>query len=333
MPHPDTRTALLAVLGTGAEPTQDELAHRLGVSVRTVRRHLTALAEEGLVTAHRDGLLKRFRLTPHARPLPPLPVRLSEAEAEALTVAALAARSLLAPTPFAAPLATAAQNLERAWLTEAFSFEPETEPARWDFDDPDGPAAPFDPALFRTLLAAVREQTPIEATYYTASRQARSERRLHPLGLLVRAGAWLLAAFCCRDERVKDFALAGFQHVRPVPGEHFDPPPGFDLHAYARDRFRAIAGDDVHTVRLAVTPEAAPYFRRKAYHPTQQVETEHADGGAVVSFEIEGLEDVTAWCLSWGPKLRVLEPPELVQRVAAAHREAATRYEAPHAPH
>ncbi|GIV57857.1 MAG: hypothetical protein KatS3mg042_0770 [Rhodothermaceae bacterium] len=327
MPGPDTRSDLLALLGTGAELTQDELARRLGVTDRTVRRHLTALAADGLVTSRRDGLYKRFRLAPGARPLPPLPVRLTETEAEALTVAALAARALLAPTPFAVPLKNAIQCLERVWLAEAFSFEPESEPDLWDFEGPDGPMAPFDPVLFRTLLTAVRERIPIEVAYYTASRQHLStERRLHPLGFHVRGGSWLLAAWCCRDHRVKDFALPGFRSVRLLTGTHFDPPKGFDLHLYARDRFRAVAGDDVYLVRMLVKPEAVPYFHRKAYHPTQQIEAEHPDGSAVVSFEVEGLDDVAAWCLSWGAKLRVLEPPALVERVVRALREAARQY-------
>ncbi len=328
MLDPDKRSALLALLGTGAELTQDDLARRLGVSVRTVRRHLTALAEDGLVTSRRDGLYKRFCLAPGARPLPPLPVRLTEGEAEALTVAVLAAHTLLAPTPFAPSLVAAARRLEKAWLAEVFSFEPESEPNLWDFERPDGSTAPFDPVLFRTLLTAVRERTPIEVTYYTASRQHLStERRLHPLGFHVRGGSWLLAAWCCRDHRVKDFALPGFRSVRLLTGTHFDPPKGFDLHLYARDRFRAVAGDDVHLVRLVVTLEAVPYFHRKAYHPTQQIEAEHPDGSAVVSFEVEGLDDVAAWCLSWGPKLRVLEPPALIERVARALRETLRQYD------
>ncbi|RMH49993.1 MAG: WYL domain-containing protein [Bacteroidetes bacterium] len=330
MPDPDTRTALLLVLGTGAELTQAELAHRLRVTDRTVRRHLTALARDGLVEARRDGLLKRFRLVPGAHPLPPLPVRLSEEEAEALTVAALAARSLLAPTPFDRPLAAAARRFAQAWLAEVFSFEPETESEVWDFSHPDGPPAPFDPVLFRTLLTSVRERTPVEADYYTASRrQLSSGRRLHPLGFYVRGGSWLLAAWCCRDGRVKDFALAGFRSVRPLTGTHFDPPKDFDLHLHARDRFRAVAGDAVYTVRVAVKPEILPYFHRKVYHPTQQIEAEHPDGSAVVSFEVEGLDEIAAWCRSWGPRIRVLEPSILVEQVARAHAEAARQYERP----
>lgn len=332
----DTRSELLDLLGSGCAPTQAEAARRLGLSERSARRHLRRLEAEGLVEVRRDGLCKRYVLRLEHRPLAPVPIRLTEGEAEALTVAVLAARDVLAPTPFAAPLAAAHEKLERAWLAEAFSFEPESEPGCWRFDDVlGGVPEPFDRGCFAALIEAVRNRRPVCATYYTASRQRRSEgRRLHPLGFLIRAGAWMVVAFDPgapdAGVRVKDFALAGFETVHVLRDETFCPPAGFDLTLHARDRFRALAGAEPCVVRLLVEPEAAPYFSRKKYHPTQQIEDDdREDGRVVVSFDVEGLDDVAAWVLSWGPKLRVLEPAELAERVAASHRAAAERYAAP----
>lgn len=327
----ETRTALLAFLSSGAEPTQAETARRLGVSERSARRHLRRLEAEGCAEVVRDGLVKRYRLHPEHRLMEPSVLQLSEGEAEALTVAVLAARALLAPTPFRAPLEAAHQKLEQAWLSEAFSFEPEIEADCWSFDDVTGgtPAA-FAPPCFAALLDAVRNRRPVQATYYTASRRARrAGRRLHPLGFLVRAGAWMLVAFdpeAAGGGRVKDFALAGFEAVEVRHDETFSPPEGFNLALHGRDRFRALAGDTAYEVRLLVEPEAAPYFRRRDYHPTQQVEAAQEDGRLVVSFEVEGLDDVAAWVLSWGPKVRVLGPAALAARVAEAHQVAAALY-------
>lgn len=331
----DTRSILLTFLGSGAAPTQAEAAHRLGLSERSVRRHLRRLEAEGLVEVRRDGYHKRYQLRLEHLPIEPAPIRFTEGEAEALTVAVLAARAILTPTPFYAGLCTAHEKLERAWLAETISFEPEAEPGRWSFDDVlGGTPAPFDKACFSALLEAVRNRRPVLVTYFTASRNTRTTgRRLHPLGFLVRAGAWMVAAFDPEAQengvRVKDFALAGFEEVEVLRNETFDPPAGFDLTLYARDRFRTLAGAEVYEVRILVEPEAVPYFRRKHYHPTQQIEEDdRPDERAVVSFEVEGLDDVASWVLSWGAKLRVLEPPELVARVAEAHRKAAEMYRA-----
>lgn len=325
---PDTRTRLLALLAASDHASQEVLARRLGVSVRTIRRHLRALETDGTACSSRDGLTKRYRLAPHAHPVAPAP-DFTEGEMEALAVAALAARAVLAPTPLAAVLDDATAKLRTDWLARAISFEAETDAALWSFDGATGGQPPdAAPALFRDLLAAIRHQNPVRADYYTASRDVLTPgRRLAPLGFLVRSGAWLVAAvdLDADDRPVKDFALAGFQRLERMEDEHVPPPPDFDLALFARDRFGALAGE-VELVRLLVEAEAVPYFKRRMYNPTQQIEEERADGRAVVSFEAGGLDAVKAWVLSWGAKVRVLEPDELAERVAEAHRAAVGRY-------
>ena len=327
----DTRQNLLDLLAARSGLSQSELARRVGCSERTARRHLKALVGEGEVHAREDGNARRYRLADHAYPVAAAPP-LTEAEIEALSVAALAARPILAPTPLADALDAAAAKLRRAWLSEVFSFELDVDPALWSFDGAAGGAPPpADPVLFRDVLRAIREQNPIRADYYTASRDALTEgRHLAPLGFLVRSGAWLVAAtdLDAPGRPIKDFALAGFRHVERIEDEHAQPPEGFSLALYARDRFGALDGE-VEEVRLLVEAEAVPAFRRKKYNPTQQIEEERPDGRAVVSFEAGGMAAVRAWCLSWGPKVRVLAPPELVADVAEAHRRAAARYAEP----
>ena len=257
------------------------------------------------------------------------PPSLTEAEVEALAIAALSARALLAPTPLIGALRAATEKLQAAWLTEAMFFEPEDEEAVWDFDGvTGGQAARLDGQVFRDLLCAIRNRNPILADYYTASRGALSRaRRLLPLGFLVRSGAWCVVALDEQQGVVKDFSLPGFRAVERLEGETATWPQGFCLHEHVRDRFGALAGDGVHEVRLLVEAEAVPYFERKEYVRTQQIEERHADGRAVVSFEVEGLDAVRAFVLSWGAKVKVLEPGSLAKQVAYAHREAAARYE------
>lgn len=224
---PDTRRDLLDLLAVRSGLSQSEIAARASISTRTARRHLTELAREGTVLVSADGPTRRYRLADHAQPIAPAP-QLTEPEMETLSVAALAARPLLAPTPLAAALDAAAAKLRRAWLAEVFSFEPDTDPALWSFDGAAGGQAPaVDPVLFRALLGAVREQNPIRADYYTASRATLTTgRRLAPLGFLVRSGAWLVAASDLDaapgedgPAPVKDFALAGFRSVERLEEE------------------------------------------------------------------------------------------------------------------
>ena len=325
---PTTRDRLLDLLAVRPGLAQHEIARQLDVASRTARRHLVELETAGTVVATPDGPATRYRLADGAHPATPVP-RFTDDEAQALAVAALAARQLLAPTPLIGPLEAAADKLRSAALAQVLSFEPEADAGHWSFEGvAGGVSTGVDPEVFMALLAAARNGHAVRADYFTASRQSLGRgRRLAPLALMVRSGSWMAP---CLDldadgRPVKDFALAGFRAATPLPEARVDPPPGWSLETYGADRLRALDGD-AETVRLWVSPQAAPYFRRKAHSRTQITEAEHADGALTVSFETAGLEDARAFVMGWGALVRVLAPPALAAAVASGHRDAASQY-------
>lgn len=78
------------------------------------------------------------------------------------------------------------------------------------------------------LERAVREHWVCDAEYYTAGRDALSERRLSPMALIEQRGAWYVVA---ADH--KTFKVERFKRVA-LRDEHFVPPAGFDVEEYLR---------------------------------------------------------------------------------------------------
>lgn len=317
---------LLAVLSGGEQPTQSELAGRLGCTPRTVRRHLRSLRKEGVpIQERRDGHAKRYFLKSEDQRRALRAFHLTERQLQALTVAIEAARSVLGPTPLAGALEEAAKLLSAKWLAEAFTFEPEMETERWSFDDPPAPA--FEPETFWALLAAMREQRPVRCDYFTASRQELTEGRvLEPYLFAVRRRSWMAVCYCRRSHAVKDFALKGFRQVRLLDGEHFMWKESFDRRAHFAGRFASVSEGEPQVVRLLIEPDRAPYVRRKAYHPSQEIEEERADGRLVVRYEVLGLEEIASFVRSWGPGVTVLKPPALRARIRAEAEATLRRY-------
>jgi predicted DNA-binding transcriptional regulator YafY len=213
------------------------------------------------------------------------------------------------------------------------TFEPDKERAHWHFGD--APSADLDPDVFETLTTAIDRQQPVAIDYYTASTGThRMGRVIDPLVLAAPGGSWICVAYCHMRKGLRDFSIAGMEQVKPcvsggVP-DHFDRPEDFDPELYFRERFGATAGDGYHTVRLLVAPDRAPYFERKEYHPTQQIEEapeDRLDGRMVVSYEVAGLKDVRAWVRSWGPGVKVLAPLELASMVAEDAAATRAQYE------
>jgi len=250
---------LRQMLNRGDTITLQRAADALDVTRRHVRRLLKALAEEGLeIHERREGRVKHFTLAPASRTVNQT-VDLQEQEVHALTVAALAAQSVLGPTPFENGLETAVEKLLRA-TGPMMSFEPEWQDQVWHFDE--GPTSTVDPEIFLEVLRAANRRETLAVDYFAASSQTRSEdRRIDPLVVAQQGSTWLLAAYCHASQAVLDFALAGLRRVERT-GKMFVSPSNFDPEAHFSDRFHALKGNGDHRVVLDVAPDKAPYFDR-----------------------------------------------------------------------
>ena len=331
---PSSAEKLLALFRQGHRLTQHEAADRLGVGPRQVRRLITQLRAERIgVREERAGRKKTYFLQGDDLQVEDLPIDLTERQVLALVVAAEAARSALRPTPLAEPLGAAVSELLRHITPHVHTFEPDKARAHWHFGD--APSANLAPEVFEALTTAIDRQQTVAIDYFTASTGTRREGRIiDPLVLAAPGGSWVCVAHCHMREELRDFSLAGIEQVEPrvsgsVP-DSFDRPEDFDPELYFRERFGATAGDGHHTVRLLVQPDRAPYFERKEYHPTQVIEEtpeERTDDRMVVSYEVDGLKDVRAWVRSWGPGVKVLDPPKLASMVAEDAAQTQAQYE------
>lgn len=327
----DRKQRLLRLLSEGRKNTKDELRKALGLkSTRHVLRLIKALRDEGIpVEEELQGRKKYFFLKPEHRHLALQPIQLSEEEIMALIVVGQAARATLAPTPFQEPLRSAFQKMVDDLAPRAISFEPEVEPQHWYFGE--ACSVDLDPETFRLVVRAIQNRKSIRIDYYTASRREWSyDRKINPLLVGVRNGSWLLVAYCHRRQEVVDFSLAGIAEARRCELEeqaYFSLPEGFDPEQHFRARFSVVSGEEVYEVRLLVAPDRVPYFKRKTYHPSQQIEEECEDGWVVVSYEVEGLKEIRAFVRSWGAGVVVIEPDQLARQVERDARELVEQYE------
>ncbi|PSQ80664.1 MAG: hypothetical protein BRD40_04150 [Bacteroidetes bacterium QS_1_65_9] len=312
-------------LSKGERLTQQEVAEWLGVSARQVRRLASSLREEGVPLQESFEDRRRvYYLEPGDRHADTVSLDLPERELLALTVATRAAGPTLSPTPLSEPLTSASASLEGALRGKVFSFIPAFETERWHFSR--ATSVDLDPEMFWALKQAIADRHPVRIDYYSAYRDAWSrDRKIDPLLFAVRRGAWLCVAYCHKRRKVLDFNLVDIEDVTIVSDEHFEPPSNFDRDTYFEGRFGALTGDSAHAVRFRVSEDMKRYFRRKVYHPTQQIEP--AGSGIDVTFRVRGLEEIASFVLSWGTGVEVLEPEALRKRIADEVQALAEQYQ------
>ncbi|MGV9764310.1 helix-turn-helix transcriptional regulator [Micromonospora tulbaghiae] len=223
MARPTARVlALLEILQAGGGFTVADLAGRLGVDERTVRRYAAHLADLGIPVEVRRGRYGGYRLAPGYK-LPPLMLTDEEAVAVMLGLVAATRAGLVTAEGAAAESATAKiRRVLPAVLARRIDSLLETV----DFTARVRTTAPPGIEVLLVLADAARHQQPVSITY-TTWRGRSGERRLDPYGLVFHAGRWYVTGHDHNRRAVRTFRLDRIGTARPAQGG-FDIPAGFD---------------------------------------------------------------------------------------------------------
>jgi predicted DNA-binding transcriptional regulator YafY len=223
MTRPTARVmALLELLQSGGVRTVAELAGRLGVDERTVRRYVDHLIDLEVPVESVRGRYGGYRLGPGYR-LPPLMLTDDEAVAVLLGLAVGRRAGFLADTGTANE--TAAAKIRRV-LPERLARRLDALLGSLAFTAPPAGAAAVDSGVLLSVADAVRHRRPVSIRY-TAGDGRRSERVLHPYGLVVHSGRWYVTGTDAGIGEDRTFRLDRIAVARTLPGS-FEPPAGVD---------------------------------------------------------------------------------------------------------
>ncbi|RFC77913.1 YafY family protein [Streptomyces sp. AcE210] len=241
MSRPTVRVlTLLELLQSGGVRTVAELADRLGVDGRTVRRYVDQLNDLDVPVEAVRGRYGGYRLAPGYR-LPPL--MLSDDEALAVLLGLVAGRRGGLTTADTAN-ETAAAKIRRV-LPERLAHRLDTVLESLAFTASPGRFAIPDAEVLLTVADAVRHRRPLSIRY-TDRDGRRSERPLHAYGIVAHSGRWYVTG---TDPEIGDdrtFRLDRIAAARTLPGS-FEAPAGLDPAQ------RVLSGFATAEYRYAVT--------------------------------------------------------------------------------
>jgi len=293
-----------------------ELAIELNVSERTVHRYMGMLEEMGIPICSERGPYGGFSLV-RGYKLPPLLFTAEEATVlymganlvkevwgqtydDAVTSVTAKLDNVL-PDDLRQEVAQAQQNLVVGGLTRM-------DYRLWE-------------AAVHTLRQCIGERRAVRLLYRGFARQEDTDRVVDPYALTLQWGLWYLVGHCHLRQDLRTFRVDRIQQVKPME-ERFTMPRGFSVREYLA---RSLHFEPTHTVVMHLKASAAPEVRKRHGHWMDVAD--HNDGSITVRFGVAGLDWATGWALMHGPAAKVLEPPELVERVRAAAAEIVRRYE------
>jgi predicted DNA-binding transcriptional regulator YafY len=288
-------------------PNAVRLARSLEVNPRTIGRDIEYMRDQLGAPIEFDAVRNGYFYRDPTYRLPYF--QLSQGELLALYLAERMMHPLRG-TPFEADLRRAITKLD-TMLPDGVSIRLD---ALADFLSVLPASQPhYDPDSFCALTRAVACSRRLEMVYWTAARNATSQREFDPYDLALIEDGWYAVGYCHLRLDVRMFAIQRVKLVRET-GEVFTRPPDFRLDEYLKGSFRAVRGDGDHDIVLRFAPDLAPRIAERTWHPSQTLD-ECADGSLIVRFHVNDLREVKRWVLSWGAGCQVLEPEELRESI------------------
>jgi predicted DNA-binding transcriptional regulator YafY len=299
MYHPTTRVlTTLELLQSRPRLSGPELAERLDVDPRTVRRYVAMLQDLGIPVEAERGRHGAYRLRPGFK-LPPL--MFTDDEALALTLGLLAARRL--GLAVAAPAVEGAlAKIERV-LPPAVRDRVGAVQATLVTDLAPARAVPTSETLV-TLSAGAQQGRRVRLRY-RAWDGGETEREIDPYGVVFVTGRWFTVGYCHLRQNTRIFRLDRIQTAE-LRNETFARPADFDPLAYLEQTLPHAPGAWPVEVLLRTTLAEA----KRLIPPTTATLDETPDG-VLLRCVVQDLAWVARLLVSLDEPFVVHHPPEL----------------------
>lgn len=304
--------SLLMLLQSRGRMSAAALAEALEVSVRTVHRDIDELSASGVPVWAERGRFGGFQLQPGWRTRVD---GLTAPEAQAMFLGGLPGPA--AELGLGEAMASAQLKLLAA-LPDGWREDARRVSARFHLDPLDWYRGPAATDHLPAIAQAVWSERRLALRY--ESWKDVVERRVDPLGLVLKAGVWYLAARA--GTSVRTYRLSSILGLE-ISDETFERPPGFDLADWWQASTRRFERELARgTAVLRVSPTGMKALQRDfgaavAHAAGESAGKPDAAGWRRVEIPIESVDHAAGQMLRLGAQAKVVEPATLRRELLA----------------
>ena len=178
---------------------------------------------------------------------------------------------------------------------------------------------------FTPLFNAIVEHQPLMLTYKSFKQEEKSKIIVHPYYLKQYNKRWFLIAWNAELNFLANYALDRILAIKEAKVPFL--PTDIDFFEYFDDMI-GVSKDSrtgLQKVKLWVSEAQWPYIKTKPLHGTQRV-VKRVEDGTIITIEVYLNYELEQLLLSFGEKVKVLEPQALKERIKHRLSEAANNY-------
>lgn len=293
---------MLDLLQSRPGVTAAQLAERLEVEARSVRRYIAMLQDIGIPVETVRGRYGGYRLRPGFK-LPPLMWTEDEAVAVTLGLQILQQAGLSQTIPTVVRALAKVERVLPPALRERVQALQETVVFNL------GTRSITELSAYVLPLSTAAHQRKRVWMRYRSRPNEEHERAFDCYGLVYHSGRWYAVGYCHLRQDTRVFRLDRIQALE-TRDEYFTPPSDFDCLAYTIQSFAAIPSRWLAEVILETTLEQV----REAV-PATFATLEETSAGILLRAYDDDLRHTARFLVSLDCPFRVLQPPELVEEL------------------
>lgn len=303
MYSPTTRLlAVLALLQTHQQMSGAEIARRLEVDGRTVRRYIMSLQDMGVPVEGERGPHGSYYLGRGSK-MPPL--MFTNEEAVVLVLGLHVIREFQFPANIVAiegAVAKTERVLPESLLQQVRSLQSSI---TFNVSNYGGTPPPLrDNNMLIVLSTAAQERHRVKFVY-RSWRDKETERRFDPYGVVYNEGFWYIVGHCHLRQDLRTFRLDRIQSIFKL-NETFEDPGTVDLLGYVLKGIANVPGPHQVEVLLRTTMDTA-----QTHIPEYLATLETCAEGVILRRAATSLEWVAMLLLSFDFPVEVKQPDEL----------------------
>ncbi len=311
MYFPTTRMlAVLELLQSNVEISAAELARRLEVDTRSIRRYVTMLQDMGIPVQATRGRYGAYHLE-RGYKLPPL--MFTDAEVTALTLGLIAIRELQFPVEMVA-ITSALAKIERVvpeqlldrtrGLQETIAFNVLPPPTRVEND-------------FILILSSAIQGGQRTRIRYKSWQNESSERLFDAYGIVFHEGFWYTVGYCHLRADLRTFRIDRILNIDSIDAL-YSLPTEFDALGYVVQSLSKMPGFGSVEVLLMTSLEQAQHAL-----PPELGTLEVVEGGILFRRAAQRMEWIATILLGLDFPIKIVQPKELSEVMLQISRKAA----------
>lgn len=302
--------------------TAQEIASALGTSRRTVYRYVDDLRDSGFAIAACAGSMGGFRAIAESVGQD---LKLSEEESSALLLAgsAVLENGLL---PYNSNLESALEKVRQGLSPEAWAEIRETMPNVSIMVDMLS-VAQDNGALLDMITDAIAHRDTLSISYHSFQRDLLEQRNIDPYLLFYQGGAWYTVAYCHIRTDIRTFRVDRIRAIS-LAGVKFERPKNFSLYGFLGAAWGMVRGEP-HHVKVRFLAPISRLIAESQWHPTQRIEWQD-DGSLIFMADVDGLDEIRRWVLTFAEHAVVYEPQILREGLRASLHAMLSYYDGAH---